>query len=240
MNHIKLRRLALSVASWSFGSLAAVLLLWSASAENQVLQIEKNIIEPIGSDSFQQAETVSLPAPISCTPLVVEQLAAYDGKYFEDGTGREVMDVAAIMLYNSSDQLVPYAYITIYTESYRYSFDAFLIPPRSSVLVPEADAQKFMNQKIMKTFGWMTVDRGISKASLQICELGGDCVKIQNLSGQRLRDLTIHHRSYLADDGFYMGGRTFQTNIPELPPGETVIIHPANFMSGYSKVVYYE
>lgn len=241
MNHIKLRRLALSAASVSFSALAALLLLWSSVRVYGDGNMRNNsVTETVCNGESVDNDSVVLPANISCTPLIVEQLVSYDGKFLEDGSGREVINVAAIMLYNSSERIIPYAYVTVYTQSCQYTFDAFMLPPKSTVLVPDADAQQLTNEKIVRTFGWMTVMDDSMKAFVGIREEGMGCLYVENLSGQRLRNLTIHHRSYLEESDFFVGGRTFQTNIPELPPGETVMIYPSNYVCGYSKVVYCE
>ncbi len=240
MNHIKLRRFALSAAAISFGLLAVIVMLWitaehySASAEqdlqsDQTRQLAKDI-----------TAMEDLPIEISCTPLVVRQLAGYDGKFFEDGSGREVMDVAAVMLYNSSDRLIPYAYLTVYTENCQYTFDAYMLPPKSSVLVPDRSAQKLTETDITDTFGWTTVKNEAQRPALEIREQGMGSLRIQNLSGKKLRDLTVYYRTYISDGDFYLGGKVFQTQVEEIPPGETAVIFPVNYASGYSKVIFYE
>lgn len=240
MNHIILRRIALSAAAVSFGLLAVMAMLW-ITADHYSASTEQNL----RSEQTQQLEkgiTVlgDLPIEISCTPLVVKQLAAYDGKFFEDGSGREVMDVAAVLLYNSSDRLIPYAYLTVRTENCQYTFDAYMLPPKSSVLVPDRSAQRLTETNITDTFGWTTVKNDSQRPVLEIREQGMGSLRIQNLSGKKLRDLTVYYRTYISDGEFYLGGKVFQTQVAEIPPGETAVICPANYASGYSKVIYYE
>ena len=229
MNHIKMRRIALVTASFSFSVLTTVVMLLST-----VLKTGGEAGETV------QLPKLQLPAPISCTPLVVEQIASYDGKFIEDGSEREVVDVAAIMLRNSSHQVIPYACVTVYTESCRYTFDAFLLPPEASVLVPEASGQKLSGEEITRIFGWMTVKNAGNKPELAIRESGADCLQIENHSGFRLQDFKVYYRTYIADGDFFIGGRVYEAVVPELPPGEMIVISPPNYVSGYSQVVYYE
>lgn len=231
MNHIKMRRIALTAASVSFGVLTVVIMLWLSAVPTR------------GAGEYpihNQMQQVSLPAPISCTPLVVEQLASYDGKFVEDGSGREVMDVAAIMLHNTSKQIIPYACVTVYTENCRYTFDAFLLPPEASVLVPESKAQKYSGEDVQRVFGWITVKSPEYRPELTIWEPADHCLQIENTTGSRLRDFKVFYRTYIADGDFYIGGKSYEAIVSELPPGGTIRISPENYVSGYSRVIYYE
>lgn len=236
MNHIKLRRLAISAASVSFGLLMAVTLIWSCAFISSAGADPGDICQ----QSIQQQGESILPAPISCTPLVVEKLSAYDGSFLEDGSGQEVMDVAAILLHNHSASVIPYAYITVYTPSCRYTFDAFMIPPDSSVLVPEVNGKKLQEVSVVRVFGWITVNNQTQDIRLETWEKGNDGLWVQNASGRRIRGVTLYHRTYISEGGFYLGGKAFATILPELPPGGMVLIFPENYARGSSRVVYYE
>lgn len=232
MNHIALRRFALAAASVSLGTLTALVLIGSTVVGNaQSLQDQAS--ETVLQD---QMEAV----PISCTPLVIQQLAVYDGKFMEDGSDQEVVNVAAIMLHNSADRIVPYAYVKVYTENCQYTFNAYMIPPRSSVLVPEETGQKLKGSEIVRVFGWTTVKEEREEPRLEIEEVGMGCLSITNRSGSKLHNLTLYHRTYIPDGSFYMGGRAFKTEVPYIAPESTVYIYPENYASGYSEVVYYE
>lgn len=237
MNHIKLRRFALSAAAVSFGVLTALTTIWVSTVGCCASATQA----PLEAHTLQ-TDTDSLPGEIdiSCTPLVVKQLAAYDGKFFEDGSGREVVDVAAVMLYNSSDRLIPYAYLTVYTENCRYTFDAFMLPPKSSVLVPEKSAQKLTETAITDTFGWTTVQNAEQRPALDIREQGMGCLQIKNLSGKKVRELTVYYKNYIADGDFYVGGRAFSVCVEQISPGDTAVIFPDNYAAGYSRVIHYQ
>lgn len=235
MNHIKLRRIALSAAAVSFGILAALATLWitTVGCKASATQPEVNILQT-------DTGSISDEIEISCTPLIVKQLAAYDGKFFEDGSGREVVDVAAVMLYNSSDRLIPYACLTVYTENCKYNFDAFMLPPKSSVLVPEKSAQKLTETAITDTFGWTTVKNTVQRPALEIREQGMGCLQIKNLSGKKLRNLTVFYKNYITDGDFYVGGRAFSVCVDQILPGDTAMVFPDHYAAGYSRVIDYQ
>lgn len=232
MNHIALRRFALAAASVSLGTLTALVLIGSTIVGN-AQSLQDNASETALQD---QLESV----PISCTPLVIQELAAYDGKFIEDGSDREVENVAAIMLHNSANRMIPYAYVTVYTENCQFTFNAYMIPPKSTVLVPEQTGQILKESEIVRVFGWTTVKEEREEPRLEIEEVGMGCLSITNRSGSKLHNLTIYHRTYIPDGCFYMGGRVFKTEVPYIAPGNTVFVYPENYASGYSEVIFYE
>lgn len=225
----------MAAASISIGTLTCLVLIGISIAGN-LTQVSAQAI----SHNEKKTQEQITPISISCTPLVIKNLSSYDGNFIEDGSGREVQNVAAIMLYNSRDSVVPYAFITLYTEHCRYTFNAYMIPPKSSVLVPEENAQKLTETDIVRSFGWTTAKQEIRQHSLSIQEDGMCCLRVTNQSGSKIHNLTIYHRTYISEGDFYMGGKAFETQISYIAPGNTVTIYPDNYASGYSKVVYFE
>ena len=235
MNHVKMRRIALTVAAISLSALTSLLLIGTCMVGSRVSAQGASCSDAEGSKEKRKALDIS----ISCTSLVIENLCAYDGNFIEDDSGREVQEVAAILLRNSGDTVVPFACVTVYTENCRYDFEACMLPPESSVLVPELNGQKLTQTNIVRTFGWTTVQQSSPKR-ISIEELGMSSLRVTNRSGTKIKDLTLYHKTYVPEEGFYMGGKVFQTHIPFIAPGESVIVHPTNYASGYSKVVHYE
>lgn len=237
MNHIAVRRLSLSIASVCFGVLTAMMLLCSVVYDGKPALASQS-----GDPSVVEytAPTLSFPIPISCTTLVVEDLAAYDGAFFEDGTGREVCNVAALMLRNTSERIVPYAHVVLHSTDCTYVFDGFMIPAGASVLIPEKNARKLSSIAVEDCFGWSTVMADSRQYAISVSESGMDKLAVTNLSESPIHDLTLYHKTYLDEWGFYMGGRAVETTVEIILPGQTVVVHPKQYAAGYSKVVYYE
>lgn len=229
MNHIVLRKIAISAAAVSLGGFMAVLLLCSVLVNDPVRCYAD-------SDSYQTSGGVE-GIRISCTPLTVESIASYDGAFYEDGSGREVMGVAAIMLRNSSDVTIPFASVIVYTANCRYEFEATVLPPGAAVLVPELNGTVLSEHKIERCFGWITVSQSALPEAVRI-EIS-DGLVIANQSEKPVRDLTIYHRTYMNEGNFYMGGKAFKTVIAYIGPGERIYGMPENFAPGYSEIVWY-
>lgn len=230
MNQVIFRRIALSLASVSFGGFMAVVLLCSICMKTPVY-CQADGLEP------RQSNFSTEGIRISCTPLIVESLASYDGKFYEDNSGREVMGVAAILLRNCSDTTIPYANVIVYTENCRYEFEGTMLPPDSAVLIPEMNGALLQEHKIVKCFGWITVSYTLLPENVFIAE--SDNVKIINQSQKFLENIWIYHRILLPEENIYVGGKAFISKIPYLAPGESVSFLPENYAPGYSKVVWY-
>lgn len=239
MNHIFIRRMALLGAALSF-SIVLALGLMCSTVYGQQREERDGVItgtEQSGEMTAQQIRA-GVEYPISCTDMVIMNLAAYDGAFYEDGTGREVVNVAALMLQNRGDDMIPYAHITVDTETERYIFDATMIPPGSSVLIPEKNAKTLGTTEIVDYFGWNTVCPEDALRPVAVCETLDGELLLHNMGDAALWNTTLFYRIYMEDGDYYMGGMAFETQIDHIPMGECVRIMPEHYVIGYSQVVY--
>lgn len=237
MTHIAVRRIALTVASVSFSLLTALVLIVSAAYGDTVTVAAVSKAPSHVTDG----ETVEFPFSISCTSLVVEAVAGYDGPFYEDGTGREVLNTAAVLLRNTGAEVIPYAHVILRTNSASYIFDGFLIPAGAAVLIPEKYASPYVSaEMITSCFGWATVMKYPDAYALTIEEEGMGQLLITNHGDADVRNLTLYHKTYLQENDLYIGGIAFETRVEHIGAGETALICPQNYAAGYSKVVYYE
>lgn len=235
MNQVRLRRIALVMASVSAGLLVAVLIPITALSMDGETGLD-GIYHSFG----KHTDSVCLPHTISCTSVEVVRLASYDGPFYEDGSGREVMNAAALEIYNKSNELIPYAYIIVYTANEQYTFRATMIPPQASVLIPESQAQTLGQTEMVHIFGWTTVKQPTQPYAIEIAQRGKNRLQITNLSEKTISELTVFHRTYVPEGDIYCGGIAFETEIPQITPGESVTVHPIYYVSGYSHIVHYE
>ncbi len=231
MNQVVLRKIALSVASVGMGGLMAVILLCNICIKSPI-ECHADSVEVSSGDS------ATMGIPISSTPLVVDAMASYDGMFYEDGTYRDVMGVAAIMLRNCSDITIPYACVIVYTENCRYEFEATMLPPNSNVIIPELNCALLTEKNIVNCFGWITVSNSTQPDHIMITASEQVCVR--NLSSKPVQNLVVYHRTFLQDGNFYLGGKAFTTKIPYIEPEKAIHFLPGNFAPGYSQVVWYD
>lgn len=238
MRHTAVRRAALT--SFAFNLFC---LLWLVLA---VCVVHEPKSAPVSSEHSTFAEAVKteenlplqLPMEIPCTSLRVESMAIFDGSFYEDGTGRYVADTAALIVYNHSSSVIPYAEILIDTEQGRLAFYAHMLLPQSYTLVPEFSAQQYQSGDIMGIYAWHTVAKEENRVPIYITEQDDVTLRIENGSGRDLFDVTVYFKRFT--DGVYIGGKPFEFTVSSLPAGESVVVSPRYYLSGYSRIIYHK
>lgn len=236
MNHIFVRRLALLGASFSFASLFALTLLCGVVYSAGMGEYDLIADASVENKAYFRVEEDDVDE----IDIIVTNLASYDGAFYEDGTGREVFGVAAVMVTNSTEELISYAHIVVITQEDYYIFDATMIPPKASVLIPEKYAKKLNSSVIVDHFVWHRVDEQIKKNTLCVEETAEGELTVDNLSDHDVSDAVIYHRTYIREGDYYVGGKAFETKIPLVQPGEKLKIYPQYYASGYSRIVWIE
>lgn len=226
MDHITVRRLALSFAAVCFGALTAAVLVCSACITEQRWE-------------NQQQGALAFPLPVAGTQLTAQRLSLYDGPFYEDGTGREVFSVAALEVCNPGEKMVLAAQITVKTQSGSYFFDATVIPPGSRVLIPEKNAKPLKKGKLLEVSGWTVCALAGEQPQAVMAEEGGRLF-LKNTAETDMHWVKLYHKTYLFDSDLYMGGKAFETVVPYLPAGAQLEIFPKNYAPGYSCVLWVE
>lgn len=232
MNNVKLRRIALTFAAVCFG-ISGILLLFCNIAFPSLLQAS-----PQASIKRTSEQRITLPCCVSGTDLWIKNLASYDGVFIEDGSNTEVFDTASVVIENKSGDTVLYAQIEIRTEDRSFLFEAMMLPPGSSTLIPEKNGQRMPDSEIVYCSGWSVSAQQSSSQQLQIHSIDMGTIEVINLCNEPLSDVKIYHKTYLADSDIYIGGKAIETSIAALLPGESLQLKPELYASGYSKIVY--
>ena len=69
--------------------------------------------------------------------LTIQRINGYSGMFIEDGSDKEVKNVAAIQVKNTSKQVVEYAQIELYNGDKKLVFEVSTLPANSSAVVME-------------------------------------------------------------------------------------------------------
>lgn len=196
---------------------------------------------PEGTDSEVQPtlETFRAPIAVSGTSLVIDQIAAYDGPYIEDGTDREVVNILALVLRNTANVGICHAELILTRGTEEYCFTADTIPPGASVVVLEKQCRPYIDTSYTDCFGWSIEDEHIwwDKSMLEITEIGMGTLSVHNVSGESQENIKIFYKTYLEESQTLVGGITYTTMIPVIAPGAMVEINPFHYASGYTQIV---
>lgn len=183
------------------------------------------------------AEEIILPVSVPGTCLVAEQIVLYEGPFLEDDSGTEVTNVAALLLRNTGQFGVERARVVLEAGAVQLVFEADTIPAGQAVLVLEKDGKEYGPQTFTGCTGWEVCSQedwsGAEMLEIQSVDMG--TVRVTNQTDKVLAGILLHYKNYLADPGFFVGGRTYLYLIERLEPGQTIYIYPSHYANGYSQ-----
>ena len=188
---------------------------------------------------LHEGNGITLPYAVEGTTVVVKQLAAYDGPFIEDESNAEVTNIAALVLYNYGEQTIEQMEVVLLQGKDRLQFYAETILPDTMTLVLETNKMPYKSEPCADCIAYTlyeTVDY-LQENDFKITELGLNCISIQNLTGKRLENIKLYHKSWLLEPGIFVGGVATITYVGDLEPQETVLVYPQRYASGYSKVL---
>ncbi len=227
-------RRALLVIFGVAGSLLAVLGLYT-SAEGAFAMPPT---EPIQTQTFL-VEEITLPIAVPGTSLIAQRLSGYEGPFMEDGSDREVVDIAALHIYNSGSRAIQKAYIVLFYDERSYVFYGEHIPAGATVLLLERNAAAYRRGSFTACVGWQEVSQQEDRqAQLHITDRAMGTVVVTNRTQKTLKNVRLYYKAWLSPPDIYVGGITYMIEVPLLLPGQTVNLYPHHYASGYSKVVF--
>lgn len=181
----------------------------------------------------------SLPQNVAGTELVAERVTAYDGPFLEDGSDKEVTQVAALILRNNGTREISQAEVVLEQESRQLVFRAGNIPPGAGILVLESTGAPYDTAPYTACRGWVNFSRSVplSAQQLRIEAVGMGTLEVTNLTDTALEKVSLYYKTWLEEPGLYVGGITYRIAIDMLCPGQSVLLQPYHFADGYSKVI---
>ena len=234
-----IRRIGLLLFGILGGVLVATGLYISAESSIQTSPPPMAVTKPTQPTNPKQAEPISLPVSISGTALMAMELSAYEGPFLEDGSDREVVDIAALVVYNAGSREIKAAQITLQYPDGLYHFYGENLPAGGTVVLLEQNARVFRRDTILGCTGWQMTDssNSITGEQITLTENENDGLSIKNLTDRPLHNIHIYYKSWLSPPDYYMGGISYCLVIPSLWPGQEMALYPGHYAAGYTKVV---
>ena len=180
----------------------------------------------------------NFPYTIPGTKLVIEQINSYDGIFFEDGSDRTVSDVAAIVLANKSGSGVEYVNITLKCGDTQMRFIGTTLEAGARMIILEADGKKLQKGDYRDcTAEFSSVDKFASSKQVYVEENGRGGLLVTNLTAEDIPCVRIFYKYYMDDVDVYVGGITYTAKLVDLKAGKSIVVTPAHYYTGFSKVV---
>ena len=164
--------------------------------------------------------------------LTIQRVQGYSGIFIEDGSDKEVKNVAAIQVKNTSNKAVEYAEIELYNGNKKLVFAVSTLPANSSAVVMEKNKTTFSSSKGV-TYGKTTVayaDKLEKSSAVNCSKVENNGIKVTNKSGKDIPCVRIFYK-YKSDDGYYVGGITYTAKVEDLKAGKSQTVYPSHFAS---------
>lgn len=170
--------------------------------------------------------------------LTIQRINGYSGMFIEDGSDKEVKNVAAIQVKNTSKQVVEYAQIELYNGDKKLVFEVSTLPANSSAVVMEKSKTTFDSNKNV-TYGKSTVaytDKLEKSSDIKYKVLDNNGIEVTNKSKKDIGCVRVFYK-YKSEEGYYVGGITYVAKVNNLKAGTSETIYPSHFATDGGQVM---
>lgn len=188
------------------------------------------------SDSSADKITSNFKTPDSS--ITIQRIKGYSGIFIEDGSDKEVKNVAAIQVKNTSKQVVEYAQIELYNGDKKLVFEVSTLPANSSAIVMEKNKTTFSSSKGV-TYGKSTVaytDKLEKSSDIKYKILDNNGIEVTNKSKKDIGCVRVFYK-YKSEDGYYVGGITYTAKIDNLKAGKSQTVYPSHFATDGGEIM---
>ena len=170
--------------------------------------------------------------------ITIQRINGYSGIFIEDGSDKEVKNVAAIEVKNTSNKPLEFAQIQLYNGSKKLVFDVSTLPANSSAVVMEKNKASFNSSKGV-TYGGTTAGyvNSLEKASSIKCKkVKNNGIEVTNTSRKNIPCVRVFYK-YKSSEGYYVGGITYTAKVEDLKAGASQTIYPSHFASDGGEIM---
>ena len=170
--------------------------------------------------------------------MTIQRINGYSGIFIEDGSDKEVKNVAAIQVKNTSKQVVEYAQIELYNGDKKLVFEVSTLPANSSAVVMEKSKTTFDSSKNV-TYGKSTVaytDKLEKSSDIKYKVLDNNGIEVTNKSKKDIACVRVFYK-YKSEEGYYVGGITYVAKVNNLKAGTSETIYPSHFATDGGQVM---
>lgn len=181
----------------------------------------------------------AFPYVIPNSSLSIRAVKSYSGVFIEDGSDKDVSDIAAIILDNKGSEEIEYAKITLKCEGKEYIFEAKTLAAGATMVVQESSGAKYVDGEYKEANAQIaTMEKlEMSEKSVKVSETETGALQITNISDADIPCVRVFYKFYMEDVQVAVGGITYTSKITELKAGETRVITPSHYDKDASRVM---
>ena len=219
---------------WRLLWLALILGMLAGCAAPPEVPMEESKPQPQRTQKI--AETLAFPRSAPGSMLILETMQSYSGPYWEDGSGRQVENVAGLMVCNPTKRMVDFAAFAVEQGGETLYFFIHALPPQSRCLALEYTGKSRVGETA-EACRELCVQWGRQELSReQLDYLGlGPSMTVINRDGRQIRHVTVRYKQYVADGDYYLGGAVQSEHLFFLEERRTVL--PAHYDASHARIV---
>ncbi len=201
---------------------------------------EADISKLTGFVEDTDQKLAKLPFKIEGTPLVITAIGKYSGIQYDNGSNSEVDDVFAIVVQNTSDQIISYSNFNLkLNDSTTCSFSPTNIPANCSALVlPINETPLYSDVDTFKVSDGMAVltdSLPLLQGTVGVDYKDGEFI-VTNLTDEPLGDVYIRYKN-MSQGNAYLGGMTYSVHAEDVQPYETYFVEAEKYDPEISVII---
>ena len=163
--------------------------------------------------------------------LVCVEYSSFSGAFPEDGTGRAVTDVAAMLVRNDSGRFLDTALVQCAIGDATGTFKVTGLPAGASVWVMEQNGMKISASdsfEITECREYAFRDDAVTETDRLTVATNGGTISVTNVSADTLNNVCLYYKA-VHGDGHYFGGITYMLTFDTLEPGQSMQKQSSHF-----------
>ena len=184
---------------------------------------------------------ISLPYNIEKKNMEILSIGQYSGKFLEDGSDKDKENILAIVVKNTSDQVIDYGEITmkISGKSGILKFKVTNLKPGASALVMESSGEVEFNTQDRYIYVGSNSNT-IKSTSLKEDEVAittkGNKITVENLTDKNINKVYVYYKT-VSPGNCYLGGVTYRLKLQNVRSGKSVSAESRHFSNLSSEII---
>ena len=184
---------------------------------------------------------ISLPYNIEKKNMEILSIGQYSGKFLEDGSDTDKENILAIVVKNTSDQVIDYGEITmkISGKSGTLKFKVTNLKPGASALVMESSGEVEFNTQdryIYVGSNSNTIKSTSFKEDEVAITTKGNKITVENLTDKNINKVYVYYKT-VSPGNCYLGGVTYRLKLQNVRSGKSVSAESRHFSNLSSEII---
>lgn len=170
--------------------------------------------------------------------ILLTKFAGYNGVFLEDGSDRDIANVAAIAVQNPTGINIEYGDVTIVQGGQTYEFTYSDLPAGGRIVVMEKNAKGYADGELESVDQiYASIDSfPMTADQVTVVENADSTLTVTNVSGHDIPCVRVFYKYRMAENTF-VGGITYTAKLTALGAGQSQTINPSHYIYGSSQVM---